>query len=73
MEAVLLLQQHIRLLSPCMYFLFNACLPAALLPLPLPLPQGMDGRVMHPSTRKELAYVVALGGEPSSSRTTAQQ
>jgi hypothetical protein len=26
-------------------------------------PQGMDGRVMHPSTRKELAYVVALGGE----------
>jgi hypothetical protein len=24
---------------------------------------GMDGRVMHPSTRKELAYVVALGGK----------
>lgn len=27
------------------------------------VPQGMDGRVMHPKTRKEMAYVVALGGE----------
>ncbi|KAF8073086.1 thylakoid lumenal protein [Scenedesmus sp. PABB004] len=24
---------------------------------------GMDGRVVHPETRKELAYVVALGGK----------
>jgi hypothetical protein len=25
--------------------------------------QGMDGMVKHPSTRKEQAYVIALGGE----------
>jgi hypothetical protein len=24
--------------------------------------QGMDGMVKHPSTRKEQAYVIALGG-----------
>lgn len=26
--------------------------------------RGMDGRVIAPRTRKEMAYVVALGGAP---------
>lgn len=37
----------------------------ALLPIKLVLllsHRGMDGRVHHPRTKKEMAYVVALGG-----------
>jgi hypothetical protein len=65
-----------RCIQNCMFVVslgsLTVCLSACLACCCACCLQGMDGRVMHPSTRKELAYVVALGGEHSSRSCTHQ-